>query len=79
VLFWLVPIFYSFNSIPARYREVYQFNPVAALVLLMRTILLEGRPPLGHTLSLLAMVSIGMLGVGWLVFTTLKKRFYDYL
>jgi ABC-type polysaccharide/polyol phosphate export permease len=79
ILFWMVPIFYSFTLIPARYREVYQFNPVAALVLMMRTILLDGRPPLAHTLSLLAMVSVCTLGVGWVVFSMLQRRFYDYL
>jgi ABC-type polysaccharide/polyol phosphate export permease len=79
ILFWLVPIFYSFALIPARYREVYQFNPVAALILMMRTILLDGRPPLAHTLTLLAMVSLGMLGTGWIVFSMLQRRFYDYL
>lgn len=79
VLFWMVPIFYSFALIPSRYREVYQFNPVAALILMMRTILLDGRPPLTHTLTLLAMVSVFMFAMGWIVFTTLKKRFYDYL
>jgi len=79
VLFWMVPIFYSFSLIPSRYREVYQFNPVAALVLMMRNVLLDGRPPLAHTLSLLAMVSILMFGAGWTVFRTLQRRFYDYL
>jgi len=79
ILFWVVPIFYSFAVIPPRYREIYQFNPVAALILMMRTILLEGQPPLLHTLSLLAMVSFLMLGLGWAVFSMLQRRFYDYL
>ncbi len=79
ILFWVVPIFYSFAVIPARYREIYQFNPVAALILMMRTILLEGRPPLFHTLSLLALVSLCMLAAGWAVFSMLQRRFYDYL
>ena len=79
LLFWLVPIFYSFSLIPARYREVYQFNPVAALVLLMRNILLDGTPPLASTLGRLAFSSLFTLCAGWLVFERLKKRFYERL
>ena len=45
VLFWLVPIFYDFSIIPQRYKEVYQFNPVAALVLALRSILLHAQAP----------------------------------
>ena len=79
VMFWLVPIFYSFTAIPAKYRDLYQFNPVAALVLMMRNILLEGRAPLLSTLSRLTFVSFAMLAIGLLVFGKLKKRFYEQL
>lgn len=79
VLFWLVPIFYSFAIIPRQYAEIYELNPVAALVLLMRTILIDGNPPLSHTLFKLTFSSLFMLGSGLIVFGKLKQRFYDYL
>jgi homopolymeric O-antigen transport system permease protein len=79
VLFWLVPIFYSFSAVSQRYREVYQYNPVAAVVLMLRNILLEGQAPLTHTLSLLFAVSFLMLAIGLLVFAKLTKGFYEHL
>ena len=79
VLFWLVPIFYPFSAISPKYREIYQYNPVAALVLALRTILLEGHAP-GRALMLkLCVSSFAMFGLGFLVFGRLKRRFYDYL
>jgi len=79
VLFWLVPIFYSFALIPARFRGLYQINPVAALVLMMRNVLLEGHAPLDSTLIRLVIVSVGMFGAGLLIFSRLKNGFYTRL
>jgi lipopolysaccharide transport system permease protein len=79
VLFWLVPIFYSPMIIPAQYKEIYQLNPVAALVWALRYILLDGVAPPTSLLIKLAVSSVAMLGIGWLVFRRLKPAFYDYL
>jgi ABC-type polysaccharide/polyol phosphate export permease len=79
LLFWMVPIFYSFAIIPQEYKELYQFNPVAALVLALRNILLEGEPPATTLLVKLTSVSVATFTAGWLIFGRLKSRFYDSL
>ena len=79
ILFWLVPIFYSFDDIPQRYHVVYRFNPVAALVLALRSILLDSTAPRMVLLLQLASSSLFMLVLGLFVFRRLKERFYDYL
>ncbi len=79
VLFWLVPIFYSFDKIPARYKEVYQLNPVAALVLCLRHILLQAEAPPTSTLVRLTMVSLAALATGLLVFRHGKPGFYEHI
>jgi ABC-type polysaccharide/polyol phosphate export permease len=79
VLFWLVPIFYDFSIIPQQYKEVYQFNPVAALVLALRYILLHSQPPPVTLLVKLALGSVIMFVIGMLIFNRLKARFYDYV
>jgi lipopolysaccharide transport system permease protein len=79
VLFWLVPIFYPLSMVPPKYWNVYQYNPVAALVLALRNILLEHRGPGEPLLWKLAAVSVGTLAVGYVIFHRLKRRFYDYL
>lgn len=79
VLFWLVPVVYSFAIIPASYRAVYQLNPVAALVMAMRDILIDGARPGTALLLKLAGISLFMLVSGWVVFSSLKPRFSDHL
>ena len=79
VLFWLVPVIYPFTVVPEQYRDIYQFNPVAALVLALRNILLEGQAPPTTLLIKLPLVSVGTFVMGWLIFGRLKSRFYDYV
>jgi len=79
VLFWLVPIFYSAAIIPPQYKEIYQLNPVAALVFALRYILLDQVPPPASLLIKLTLSSLAMLGIGFLVFGRLRSRFYDYM
>jgi lipopolysaccharide transport system permease protein len=79
ILFWIVPIFYDFGIIPQRYREIYQYNPVSALVLVLRNILLDGVRPGSALLLKLTLSSFIMLFAGLLIFHRLKQSFYDYL
>ena len=65
--------------IPPQYKDIYQFNPVAALVLAMRNILMDGTAP---PLSLIANLTIAAgfsLGLGFLIFGRLKVRFYEHI
>ena len=79
VLFWLVPIFYSFSAIPPQYAEIYLYNPVAAVVMCLRNIILEARPPVVSTVLKLAGSSAATLALGLFVFHKMQRRFYDYL
>jgi lipopolysaccharide transport system permease protein len=79
VLFYLVPIFYSSDQVPIGYRELYLWNPVTALVVALRRILIEGVPPGVSLMRNLTIGSIFALAGGWLVFRALHRRFYDHL
>ena len=79
VLFWLVPIFYGFEMIPRRFVEFYQFNPVAALVLCLRHILLHAAAPPMATIVKLAAVAFATLAIGAFVFRKGKDAFYEHI
>lgn len=79
VLFWLVPIFYPFSMIPPAFKEIYLLNPLAALVMAMRNIVMEDVSPASSLLIKLALVSFTVFIMGVLAFRKLKPGFYDYL
>jgi lipopolysaccharide transport system permease protein len=79
VMFWMVPIFYSFSMIPAAYSDLYKMNPLAALILALRNIFIDAQPPRWELIVKLTSVSLAMFVIGLMVFRRLKSRFYDYL
>jgi ABC-type polysaccharide/polyol phosphate export permease len=81
VLFWLVPIFYTLDIVPREYVTVYEFNPLAALILGLRRILYEGVSPNGDAglVYKLAFTSTVTFVAGLTIFSRLKHKFFDYL
>ena len=79
VLFWLLPIVYDQSQIPPRFREIYALNPVAAVIIALRNILMESKSPQGHILINLAWSSTLTLAIGFVLFHYVKRSFYDYL
>lgn len=79
VLFWLVPIIYPFSMIRPQFKDIYEVNPVAAMIMAQRNILIEGLPPGGHILRNMALVSVFTMTLGYFIFRFMKRSFYDYL
>lgn len=79
VLFWLVPIFYPFTIIPPKYVDVYRFNPVAALVMAMRDILIDHHAPAASLVRNMVIVAAVTLALGAAIFQRLKIHFYEHI
>lgn len=79
VLFWIVPIVYSFAMVPSEMKDLYQYNPIAALVLASHNVILDAQAPSTTLLTKLAGVSVVSLVFGVLIFRRLERRFYEYL
>lgn len=78
VIFWLVPVVYSFEKIPGQFKNLY-LNPVAAVIMAFRNILLENKAPADSLLIKLSVASFLTFGIGYAVFHRLKRQFFNYL
>jgi len=78
-LFYLSPVFYSVEMVPAPWRGVYLLNPMAALLDSYRAVLLENHAPAAGPLLVATLVSLTTLVAGLLVFRRLAWRFAEVL
>jgi ABC-type polysaccharide/polyol phosphate export permease len=79
VMFWMVPVFYTMEMIPHRFHLLYTMNPIAAVAIIDRQILLAASAPPMNLLFQLTAVSLGVLALGFAVFGRLQRDLADYL
>ncbi|MEW6402105.1 MAG: ABC transporter permease [Chloroflexota bacterium] len=79
LFFYLTPIFYSADVIPAKYQVFYRLNPVLQLLEAYRAILLKDTWPAAGSLLLVGIVSVVWLILGYTVFKQASYRFVEEL
>lgn len=76
---YLTPIFYPIETLPENVAVILKFNPMYHFLYFFRQLILYGTVPSGSTWLICAGVSLGMLGIGMLVFKKLQKNFILYI
>ncbi|WP_185829263.1 ABC transporter permease [Sphingomonas ginkgonis] len=75
--YYVTPIFYSTDRIPARYHWVFQFNPMAHMIEAYRDILLDDRWPAPGSLLGAGIAGALLLGAGIAYFRRARFRFLE--
>jgi lipopolysaccharide transport system permease protein len=77
LFFYILPIFYDIDRVPAQYRSLYSYNPMVFLLDAYRSILLYGTLPNWSALLGLALLSAVLLPIGYRVFKRQSDRFVE--
>jgi len=75
VFFYLTPVFYPLSIVPAELLKVVEYNPITILLSLFRYPIYLGQVPPANLLLTSALLAIGTLLLGWLVFTRKVDEF----
>lgn len=79
LLFYLTPVFYEAEMAGERYRWFYLGNPMAVLIQSYRAIFYQGAAPQWEWLLLAATASLGVFGLGCLVYRRGLANVLDHL
>jgi ABC-type polysaccharide/polyol phosphate export permease len=75
--FYLTPVVYAVEFFPARYRIIFQLNPMSVLINAYRQVLLGGNWPNWQSLAIAALVSILIFIFCHRIFKKLERLFAD--
>jgi lipopolysaccharide transport system permease protein len=79
ILFWLTPIVYTIDIIPASLRRWLEFNPMYPLVSSYQAVLVFDRAPDWRGLAVTAVTGVVMLGLALLIFRRASAEMVDAL
>jgi lipopolysaccharide transport system permease protein len=77
--FWLTPIIYPIDIVPARFHSLIFLNPWARVIEYSRDIFIRGHIPSLYLNTLLAVGSIVIFAVGWAIFKTQEGKIAEKL
>lgn len=76
---YFTPVFYSIEILPESLQRIFSFNPMYQYITAARDIVLYGKCPSLATLGLLALISIGTLLFGSIIFKKNQDKFIYYI
>lgn len=79
LMFYLCPIVYSADMIPARFLPIFKLNPMFHIISYYRTILYDKQIPNMPHVFILLIACLSILIIGYLIFQKCKKRFAEEL
>ena len=79
LLFYLTPIFYKLDSIPAKYWYIYGLNPMVHLITAYRQILIWGVSPDWLALAIVAGFTLTLLPISYQLFKRQSLQFVEEL
>lgn len=79
LLFYLSPIFYDADAVPARFQALYGLNPIAILLEGYRVVLIQGRLPDLLPLGALGALSLLFIFIGYRIFMRTSYTFVEEL
>jgi lipopolysaccharide transport system permease protein len=79
LFYFLSPVFYDPNMVPQQYRRLYDLNPMVTILQSYRDIILHGMMPQLFPLTVLAILSMVIVWIGFRVFQKQSYRFLEEL
>ncbi|OUC12657.1 MAG: ABC transporter [Alkalinema sp. CACIAM 70d] len=77
LLFYLLPIFYTIDQVPAAFRTYYRWNPLVILIDTYRAVLIDGQFPQWTALVGLVVLCSLLLPIGYQIFKHQSARFVE--